>query len=53
VINQEQAELLRIEVGSPAFAIHRIGYDMRGREIESSIAIRRGDRWDFRYTVRI
>ena len=53
VLNKVQAHLLKIEIGSPAFAIHRIGYDMRGREIESSIAIRRGDRWDFRYTVRI
>ena len=53
VLNTEQASLLKAEVGSPALAIHRIGYDMRGREIESSIAIRRGDRWDFRYTVRI
>lgn len=53
ILNEEQAKLLNMKAGVPAFACHRIAYDMRGRVIESSISIRPGERWDYRYSVRI
>ena len=52
VVNQAQADLLRVPVHSPALIVKRIGYDKRRRPIERAMSIYRGDRYDIRMTVR-
>ena len=53
VIDQDLAKIMKIPAGSPAIKIQRTGYDVRGEEIERSISIRQGNRWDFKYSIRI
>lgn len=53
VVNQEIAKKLSVPLGSPAIKIQRTGYNTRGEEIERSISIRQGNRWDFKYSIRI
>lgn len=53
VLDANQASLLDAKQGEPAFEIIRIALDIRGREIERSISIRPGDRYDFAYHVRL
>ena len=53
VANAAQSVALNIEPGSAAISIYRTGFNVRGKEVERSFAIRRGDRWDFKYTIRI
>ena len=52
VVNQAQADLLRVPVHSPALIVKRIGYDKKRRPIECAMSIYRGDRYDIRMTVR-
>jgi len=51
-LQQDQADLLRVPVHSPALIVKRIGYDKRRRPIERAMSIYRGDRYDIRMTVR-
>ena len=53
IIDQEFAKVMKIPAGSPAIKIQRTGYNARGEEIERSISIRQGNRWDFKYSIRI
>ena len=53
VVNKEIAKKLKVPVGSPAITIQRTGYNIRGEEIERSISIRQGNRWDFKYSIRL
>jgi GntR family transcriptional regulator len=53
VIDQNLAKIMKIPAGSPAIKIQRTGYNVRGEEIERSISIRQGNRWDFKYSIRI
>ena len=52
VVDQKQADLLRVPVHSPTLIVKRIGYDKRRRPIERAESIYRGDRYDIRMTVR-
>lgn len=53
VVNEGIAKILCIPIGSPAITIQRTGYNIRGEEVERSIAIRQGERWDFKYSMRL
>lgn len=50
-VNKHQAELLSCEVKSPALQFLVIAYDARNRVVERCISIKRGDRYDFRYSI--
>lgn len=51
ILSKDQAKLLKFKPGEPALEIKRIALDMSGREIERSISIRPGERYDFKYIV--
>jgi GntR family transcriptional regulator len=53
VIDQDLAKIMKIPAGSAAIRIQRTGYNVRGEEVERSISIRQGNRWDFKYSIRI
>lgn len=50
-LNKQQSELLQCEVKSPALQFLVIAYDARNRVVERCISIKRGDRYDFRYSI--
>lgn len=52
VVDQVQADLLRVPVHSAALVVKRIGYDKKRRPVERAMSIYRGDRYDIRMTVR-
>jgi GntR family transcriptional regulator len=53
IVDKEIAKIMKIPVGSAAIRIQRTGYNVRGEEVERSISIRQGNRWDFKYSIRI
>lgn len=52
-VDAEMANLLNLETGAAAFEISRAAFNSRGQIIEQSKSIRRGDRWAFKYTVKV
>jgi GntR family transcriptional regulator len=51
-VGPEDAELLEIAAGSPAFIVERLATDLRG-PIEFTLSTMRGDRYEIRSTLRI
>ncbi|ODT17643.1 MAG: GntR family transcriptional regulator [Kaistia sp. SCN 65-12] len=51
-VGPEDAVLLEIEAGSPAFIVERLAVDPRG-PFEFTLSIMRGDRYEIRSTLRI
>lgn len=51
VLTPQEAEILQAPAFSAAFHILRTGYDTRGRAVEYSDSIYRGDRYDFRLPI--
>lgn len=52
VVDDEQAQLLRVPVHSPALVVKRVGYDRKRVPIERAVSIYRADRYDIRMSVR-
>lgn len=51
-LSKRQADLLDTEVKSPALNFIVVAYDSRGRVLERCSSIKRGDRFDFRYSIQ-
>lgn len=51
-LNKRQADLLDTEVKSAALNFIIVAYDARGRALERCSSIKRGDRYDFRYSIQ-
>jgi GntR family transcriptional regulator len=51
-LNKKQADLLDAEFKSPALHFVVVAYDSRGRTIERCSSIKRGDRFDFKYSIQ-
>jgi len=51
-LSKRQADLLDAELKSPALNFVVIAYDSRGRTIERCSSIKRGDRYDFKYSIQ-
>lgn len=51
-LDADEAATLGVEVGAPAFAIHRVALDERDRPIECSDSVYRADLYDMRFTIR-
>lgn len=52
VLGAEESQLLKVPAGTAALRIQRTGYNVRGEEVERSLAVRQGSRWDFKYSIR-
>ncbi len=52
VVDDELSKIMLVPVGTAAIKIQRTGYNIRGEEVERSISIRQGSRWDFKYSIR-
>jgi GntR family transcriptional regulator len=51
-LTKRQADLLDTEVKSAALNFVVVAYDARGRTIERCSSIKRGDRYDFKYSIQ-
>lgn len=51
-LSKRQADLLDTAVKSPALEFRVTAFDSRGRTVEHCISIKRGDRYDFRYSIQ-
>ncbi len=51
VLEPKDAALLEVPSFSPAFTVERTGFDARGRPIEHTEAVYRGDRYSYRMTL--
>lgn len=51
VATKDIARTLNIPVGGALFQVDRNGFNSRGEPIEVSQSIRRGDKWDLRYSI--
>ena len=52
-VDSKVANLLNLKSGDPAFEISRAAFSNRGIQIERSTSVRRGDRWTFKYSVKV
>ena len=51
-LSKRQADLLDTPLKSPALEFNITAFDSRGRTVEHCISIKRGDRYDFRYSIQ-
>lgn len=51
-LNKRQADLLETEIKSAALNFVVVAYDSRGRALERCSSIKRGDRYDFKYSIQ-
>ena len=51
-LNKRQAELLDTEIKSAALNFVVTAYDSRGRALEHCSSVKRGDRYDFKYSIQ-
>lgn len=51
-LSKRLSDLLDTEIKSPALEFKITAYDSRGRTVEHCISIKRGDRYDFRYSIQ-
>ena len=52
VVDEYLSKIMLVPAGTAAIKIQRTGYNIRGEEVERSISIRQGSRWDFKYSIR-
>ena len=50
-LNKAQSDLLSCEPKSPALQFIVVAYDARNRVVERCVSVKRGDRYDFRYSI--
>ena len=46
-LNREEAEALKLPVGSASLRVQRVGYTLRGLAVESTEMMYRADRYDY------
>lgn len=51
LLDKEQALVLKAPVNTPSLMFTLSAFDMRGRTMEHCISIKRGDKYDFRYST--
>ena len=51
-LTKRQADLLDTDVRSAALSFVVVAYDARGRALERCNSIKRGDRYDFKYSIQ-
>lgn len=51
LLNKEQAGLLQAPLNTPSLMFTMTGFDKRGLTMEHCISIKRGDQYDFRFTI--
>jgi DNA-binding GntR family transcriptional regulator len=51
LLDKDQAQVLKAPVNTPSLMFTLTAFDMRGRTMEHCISVKRGDKYDFRYST--
>jgi GntR family transcriptional regulator len=52
LLNKEQASLLKAVANTPSLKFQLTAFDARGRTMEHCVSVRRGDKYDFRFSIQ-
>lgn len=52
LLDKEQAAILKAPVNTPSLMFTLTAFDMRGRIMEHCISVKRGDKYDFRFSIQ-
>jgi GntR family transcriptional regulator len=52
LLDKAQAQILGAPVNTPSLMFNLTAFDLRGRTMEHCVSIRRGDKYDFRFSVQ-
>ena len=50
--NKEQASILKAPVNTPSLMFTLTAFDIRGRTMEHCVSIKRGDKYDFKFSIQ-
>lgn len=51
LLDKEQAELLNAPVNTPSLIFNLTGFDARGKTMEHCVSVKRGDLYDFKFSI--
>jgi DNA-binding GntR family transcriptional regulator len=52
LLDKEQAAVLKAPVNTPSLLFTLTAFDMRGRVMEHCVSIKRGDKYDFKFSIQ-
>ena len=52
LLDKEQAELLNAPIKTPSLSFNLTGWDARGKTMEHCVSIKRGDLYDFKFSIQ-
>jgi GntR family transcriptional regulator len=52
LLDKEQAGILKAPVNTPSLMFTLTAFDMRGRTMEHCVSIKRGDKYDFKFSIQ-
>jgi DNA-binding GntR family transcriptional regulator len=52
LLDKEQAEALKAPVNTPSLMFTLTAFDLRGRTMEHCVSIKRGDKYDFKFSIQ-
>jgi GntR family transcriptional regulator len=52
LLDKEQAELLNAPIKTPSLAFSLTGWDARGKTMEHCVSVKRGDLYDFKFSIQ-
>jgi GntR family transcriptional regulator len=52
LLDKEQAGVLKAPINTPSLMFNLTAFDMRGRTMEHCVSIKRGDKYDFKFSIQ-
>jgi DNA-binding GntR family transcriptional regulator len=52
ILDKEQAAVLKAPVHTPSLSFSLTAFDLRGRTMEHCVSIKRGDKYDFKFSIQ-
>ncbi len=52
LLSKEQSEILKAPANTPSLMFIHTAYDVRGRTMEHCVSVKRGDKYDFRFSIQ-
>lgn len=52
LLNKEQASILKAPINTPSLMFTLTAFDIRGRTMEHCVSIKRGDKYDFKFSIQ-
>jgi DNA-binding GntR family transcriptional regulator len=52
LLDKEQAEILKAPIKTPSLMFSLTGFDSRGKTMEHCVSIKRGDLYEFKFSIQ-